>query len=106
MVALGTVNTKALKLAVGIDEAQTVAIGKRRHSAYGETLALHFLHLSHILAESLRCVGREDVGLATVGKICSIATIESLPQVGIKAIIDPAEGCTPVFVGMGSHNLV
>ena len=55
-VALGAVDTKSLQLTVGINIAQSVAIGKRSRSCHIERVATQLLDGSHKLAHRLGSV--------------------------------------------------
>ena len=96
-VALGTVHTEAFQLAPVIDEAQAVAIGKARHRCHIETVATQLLHLSHILADGLRCVEGGDVHLSATQEIMGKTTVESLLQVGLEGIAGSAQRRTLIL---------
>ena len=81
-VALGTVHPESLQLALAVDEAQAVAIGKRGGAGNIERVAAHFLHRTHKLTHRLGCVGRENIGLAAMQEIGGEPSVEGLLQRG------------------------
>ena len=105
-VAHGTIDAETLQLALVIDEAQPVAIGKRRRARHIERVAAQLLDLAHILAHGLRRVGRKDVRLPAVQEVGGEATVESLVQPGRKRIADAASRSTAVAVCMGGDKRI
>ena len=81
-IALNPVDTKALKLAVGTQETQAIAIGKAGGACHCERVAPQLLDSADKLAHRLRRIKRGDVGLTAMQEIGGIAPIEGLRQIG------------------------
>ena len=75
-VALSTIDTEPFQLVVGIDEAETVAIGKRRGASHIERVAANLLDGAHKLAHRLGGIRRKDVSLPTIQEIAGETSVE------------------------------
>ena len=75
-IPLYPIHAEALQLAVGIEEAQAVAVGEAGRPRYRESVAPQFLDRPHELTHRLRCVEGSDVGTTATGEIVCIASIE------------------------------
>ena len=105
-VAHHLVGSEAHELAVGVYEAQAVAVGKRLYGCHVKRVAPDLLYASNILAHSLRRVGRRDVWLARVEKIGCVSAVERFCEVRHKRVVTGANRGTSVFVGVLCYNLV
>ena len=99
-VAFGAIDAEALQLVVGIEEAESVAVGKRRRACDIERVAAQFLDASDVLAQCLGRVGRKDVWLAAMQEVSGKTTVEGLVQVGTEGVGALSARCTAVTVGM------
>ena len=88
-VALSTIYTEPFQLVVGIDEAETVAIGKRSGASHIERVAANLLDGAYKFAHSLGCIRRKDVSLPTIQEIAGETPIEGLLQIGLETVSHP-----------------
>ena len=100
------VHTETLQLALLVQEAQTVAVGKPTDTRHRERFATQVFHRSHKLAHRLRSVQRSNARLSTVGEISGISPIERLRQLGFESIADGAERRPTVTVGILAYQLI
>ena len=99
-VAFSAIDAEALQVVVGIEEAESVAVGKRRRACDIERVAAQFLDTSDILAQCLGRVGRKDVWLAAMQEVSGKTTVEGLVQVGTEGVGALSARGTAVSVGM------
>ena len=100
------VHTETLQLALLVQEAQTVAVGKPTDTRHRERIATQVFHRSHKLAHRLRGVQRSNAQLSTIGEISGISPIERLRQLGFESIADGADRRPTVTVGILAYQLI
>ena len=68
-ITLHTVGTQSLELPFLVQETESVAIGKTRHTCYIKRVPTNLLHRSHKRSHCLRAVEGGDVLLTTIQKV-------------------------------------
>ena len=94
------VGAQTFELTVVVEETESVAIGKAGRTGHIEGVAADLLDRADELAYSLGGIERGDAGLAPMGEIGGVATVERLPQVGFEGIGATPQRGPAVLVGM------
>ena len=95
-IPLYPIHTETLQHSVGVEETETVAIGKRGQTCHRQGVAAQLLDRTHKRANGLWGVERGYARLTAVQEIGGEATIESFVKVWGERVATSPQGGPPV----------